>query len=90
MPGADWVLMLCFSRSERIHELLGSKSVKLIHKFSIVFPAHVVATVLCSWFLISFLIVGLLSQDSSDKLVAMGDRVKLLEDFIHLDASISP
>ncbi len=66
-------------RSERINELLTSRSTKFIHKFSIVFPAHIVAVVMCTWFLLAFIIVGLGALNSSEKIYALELRIKTLE-----------
>lgn len=63
--------------------MLTSKNVRLIHKFSIVFPAHVVATVMCTWFLIAFLIVGLLSQYSADRIASIESKVVILDQVFH-------
>jgi hypothetical protein len=75
--------MLTFKRGAQVNEMLTSKGVRLIHKFSIVFPAHVVATVMCTWFLIAFLIVGLLSQYSADKIASIESKVIVLDQSFH-------
>lgn len=69
-------------RAERVGEMLTSKSVRLIHKFSIAFPAHIVATVMCVWFLIAFLIVGMISQHSSDRLTGIEKRIVMMETMV--------
>lgn len=72
-------LLFYTPRTERIMELLTSKHGKFIHKFSIVFPAHIVATVMCTWFILAFLIVVLSVEDNHERMFALEKRIKVLE-----------
>lgn len=67
-------------REQRIRDMLAPGShTRLIHKFSLAFPAHIVATVMCIWFILAFTIVGLLAFRSSSEVASIRQRVVHLE-----------
>lgn len=67
-------------REERARDMMrpGSTSM-LIHRFSMAFPAHVVATVMCVWLILSILISSMLVFHTSRSLGRLEERVKIIE-----------
>lgn len=63
----------------RTSEMLRCRSTKFFHKFSVACPAHIVATALCVWFLITFSILSLFSLKSSVEISELMSRMHAAE-----------
>ena len=71
----------------RTSEMLRCRSTKFFHKFSVACPAHIVATALCVWFLITFSILSVFSLSSASEIRTLTSRVLAVEAVVQAGAT---
>lgn len=69
---------------QRTRDMLRSRSAKFVHKFSVACPAHIVATTICSFYVIFMMIEGGVVFNAFEKFKTLDTKVAAIEGILNM------